>query len=281
MYLDETGSRVPKGNIDPSRTGRDWFALGGYLIKKEDEATAKQLHANFVKAWGITKTLHLTDMRSKTKDFAWLGNLSESEHKQFWSEYYKFLSDVPAIGHACVIDRPGYLARGYVETHGDRAWSLCRSAFDIVVERAVKIACLNDRKLAVAFEAADRRSDERTRRYHLNLKMNGLQFNQSNSSQYAPLDKNIFAENLSTIESKPKQSVMMQIADSYVYALARSAYYPPFDLFNHLKIRRRIADTVLSATHIPLLGVKYYCFPRRENNKTEGDALGLEAAPIR
>jgi hypothetical protein len=46
----------------------------------------------------------------------------------------------PALGLACVIDRPDYNHR-YKEKYADERWSLCKTAFTIAVERASDIAC--------------------------------------------------------------------------------------------------------------------------------------------
>ena len=128
-YMDETGNRQPDKQPDKSRLGRDWFGLGGFLIRSEDEAEAKRLHSEIVGKWNVKKPFHFTDMLAERKGFTWLGRLTEVERERFWSEYKAFLSAVPALGTACIIDRPGYVARGYLEKHPGTNWLLCRSAF--------------------------------------------------------------------------------------------------------------------------------------------------------
>jgi len=281
LYFDDTGSRHPDKKSDASRDGRDWFALGGFLIKQEDEDSAKRLHAEIVEKWNIQKPFHLTDMLARRQGFSWLGKLTDENHDKFWWDYKTFLARIPAIGIACVIDRPGYVGRGYLEKHGANKWLLCRSAFDIMVERSVKIAKSQDRKLGIIFEGSVGTNDT-IKEYFKNLKENGLAFDQSNSTQYKPLSKEDFSSTLSTIEYKDKQSQLLQIADSYVYAMARNGYDKHFPLYIRLRDAKRIANFALSNEQIAEMGVKYYCFTGNSSrNSKTGVSPGSIAAPIR
>lgn len=259
FYMDETGSRHPDKKSDASRAGRDWFALGGILIKQEDKDSIKQQHAAFCAKWNVNRPLHLTDMQAERKGFSWLGRLPEEDRSNFWSDYKRFLSSLPVIGHACVIDRPGYVRRGYLEQHKNNRWLLCRSAFDIVVERAAKIAKKDNRRLSIVFEG-DVGINETIKGYFKNLKENGLAFDGGRSEKYKPFSQNDFSETLATIEYKGKSNALLQIADSYIYSIARSKYDPKFGLYRQLRDRRKIINFVLSNEEIPSMGVKYYCF---------------------
>ncbi|NNM76786.1 DUF3800 domain-containing protein [Sphingomonas sp. ID1715] len=270
FYMDETGNRHPDKKSDQSRAGRDWFGFGGYLIKREDEGHAKQLRQDIADQWAVHDPFHITDMLSETKRFAWLGRASQKQRSQFWSEYRDFLSTVPAIGLACIIDRPGYIARGYLEKHGNDRWLLCRSAFDIAVERAVKFARTQDRKLRIIFES-DPSLNATVVGYFDNLKANGLAFNKENSGKYEPLSQEVFASVLTTIEYKPKANPLLQIADSYIYALARGKYDKKFDIWREIRDGQRVMDFALGgdAALIKAMGVKYYCFDPVQTKKAE------------
>jgi hypothetical protein len=98
--------------------------------------------------------------------------------------------------------------------------------------------------------------------YFKNLKQNGLGFDGGRSGKYAPLSQAQFQATLSTIEHKPKANPMLQIADSYLYAIARQAYDKKFHIFNRLRDSRRIANFALANEDIPHMGIKYYCFDR-------------------
>lgn len=268
FYMDETGSRHPDKKSDSSRAGRDWFGLGGVLIRGEDNDAARTGVLEFAKRWKLRGPAHLTDMMSENKAFSWLGLVSQEKREEFWSDWRRTLTQANIIGLGCVVDRPGYVSRGYLQKHKD-PWLLCRSAFDISVERAVKIARGEGRKLHVVFEQ-DPGINKIMHGYFDNLKENGLAFDQNNSGKYAPLSQKDFAETLGRIQHKPKSNELLQLADSYIYAMARYRYDKKFGLYRHLRDMRRIADFALPEALLPGAGVKYYCFdPKPKNEKTE------------
>lgn len=259
-YMDETGNRQPDKKADKSREGRDWFGLGGYLIRKPDETEAKALYAEIVDKWQVQSPFHITDMLAEKKGFSWLGRLPERRRAEFWSDYKEFLAAVPVLGTACVIDRPGYVARGYLEKHPNTKWLLCRSAFDITVERAAKYAISQGAKLDVVFES-DIAINDTVKGYFANLKQNGLAFDPDNSAKYAPLSQKQFAGVLGSIEWKDKSSRMLQIADSYVYAIARQRYDRTFGVYRQLRDAARIINFALpDIESIKGMGIKYYCY---------------------
>lgn len=262
-YMDETGNRHPDKKSDASREGRDWFGLGGYLIKQEDEAEAKALHESIRAKWGVQHPFHITDMLAAKKGFAWLGRLSDRDRSAFWEEYKNFLCSAPVLGAGCVISRPGYVGRGYLEKHAGSRWLLCRSAFDITVERAVKYAETLGRKLNIVFES-DISLNETVKGYFKNLKANGLEFDQTNSAKYTPLAQERLAATLGTIEYKKKEHTLLQIADSYIYAIARQKYERLFHIHRRLRDDGKIIDFALGGDPqaIKSMGVKYYCFDK-------------------
>lgn len=257
FYIDETGNRNPDKKADPGRQGRDWFGIGGILVKSEDVSDVKQFHSDFIKRWGIRSPLHMTDMLGMHKGFSWLGRLSDEKHDQFWSDYKNFLGRVPVVGLSCIIDRPGYVARGYLTN--ENRWLLCRSAFDIAIERAAKFARRDGRKLHVIFEQ-DAGINQLIKSYFENLRNNGLGFDQVRSGPYAPMSQKDFGSILGAIEHKPKLHPILQIADSYLYAMARHPYEKNFHVYRRLRDSRKIANFILSNEEIRTMGVKHYCF---------------------
>jgi hypothetical protein len=259
LYMDETGNRHPDKKSDKSREGRDWFGFGGILVKGEDSEAVRELRQRFSDKWRLDdRPAHITDMLAEKKNFAWLGKISQAKTDEFWDDWRRVLCQAPVMGLGCVVDRPGYVARGYLQKHSD-AWMLCRSSFDITVERAIKIAKLEGRKLHIVFEQ-DAGINETITGYFKNLKENGLAFDSSNSAKYAPLTQADFADTLGRIQHKPKAHPLLQVADSYIYAMSRRAYDKKFWLYRHLRDAKRIADFALGAEHLPQMGVKYYCF---------------------
>lgn len=234
-------------------------------MRGEDNDQTRALVAAFLAKWklGETKPAHITDMLAERQHFSWLERVDQERRESFWADWRRVLCQAPVIGLGCIVDRPGYVARGYLDKHQDR-WLLCRSAFDITVERAVKIARLEGRKLHIVFEQDPGINDTITG-YFKNLKANGLGFDEGNSSKYGPLTTADFNETLGRIQHKPKSHPLLQIADSYIYAMSRKAYDKKFWLYRHLRDSKRIADFALDAQHLPHMGVKYYCFdPKNE-----------------
>lgn len=67
-----------------------------------------------------------------------------------------FLLSLPILGVACVIHRPGYVAR-YQDRYKEALWYMCKTAFSILIERAAKFADEQDRFLEVVFEGAGKK----------------------------------------------------------------------------------------------------------------------------
>lgn len=264
LYLDDTGSRhLDKDMANPNAHPR-WFALGGILVREEDESGCKIAYDALLAAWPQIKApLHISDMRSERKGWKWLERLGDDERSRFWREYRTFLSSLPVAGVACVIDRPGYAGRGYGARHGDQKWLLCRSAFDIVVERCAKFAVAEGRRLRVKYEGADPTTDARIEAYFRELKAGGLKFNAETSRKYAPMAAGDLGPCLVDLERKDKRNRLMQIADSYAYALALGGYNRKFDLYRRLLEQGRLITSQVPGELAGQLGVKYYCFDHR------------------
>lgn len=261
FYMDETGNRQPDKKSDESRRGRDWFGLGGFLINHEDEENTKWRRDEIAHELSVRAPFHITDMLAEGKKFSWLGRLTEKQRREFWAKYQEFLCEIPVIGFACIIDRPGYVARGYLEKHGDQKWLLCRSAFDITVERAAKYARAEGRKLRIIFES-DAPFDPIVKGYFAKLKSDGLEFDPDTSGKYQPLTAAEFSETLTTIEARPKSNRLLQLADSYIYAIARGRYEKKYGIWRDLRDHQKIADFALGGDpeRIRSMGIKYYCF---------------------
>jgi len=228
------------------------------MIRGEDNDAARSLVESFSKTWGLRHPAHITDMMAEKKGFAWLGKTTQKERDKFWEDWRFVLRNAQVIGLGCVISRPGYVARGYLQKYQDK-WLLCRSAFDITVERAVKIAQLEGRKLHIVFEQ-DPAMNDTVVEYFNNLKANGLEFDPANSSKYAPLGVADFSTVLGRIEYKAKAHPILQIADSYIYAMARYKFDKKYELYRDLRDHNRIADFAVPEGMSKTLGVKYYCF---------------------
>jgi hypothetical protein len=268
LYLDDSGARNPDHVVARELTYRDWFTLGGYLINEEDEGVLRTAHAQFCGAWGIKYPLHSYDMRAQRKKFAWLGKLEERELTRFMGDLSKMLVSIPVLGHACVIDRPGYDAR-YREKHGRQMWLLCQTAFSVVVERAAKHAIKNGRKLRVYAEEGDESADQKIREYYAFLRAKGLPFDGGNMAKYAPLGQKELHAALYDLDFKAKSSPMVQVADLYTYPIARGGYDPEYFPYIHLRTNKKLIDDHLTSEEVPHLGIKYSCFELVEKGKAK------------
>ncbi|MDR6624371.1 DUF3800 domain-containing protein [Caulobacter segnis] len=261
LYLDDSGSRHLDKLAKTANQHPTWFALGGFVVRADDEDTCRTAYDAFCQSWPqMSPPLHLTDMRARRKNFNWLEKLSTSERERFWQDYHAFLTSLPVIGTACVVHRPGYLARGYGSRPGDSKWDLCRTAFNIVVERTAKFVASKGARLRVKFEGCDIKSDQLTKGYFALLKAgNGLQFDAERSAKYAPMEEAELVKTLIDLERKDKRSKLMQIADTYVYAIARGRYEADFPMFAAINSAGKLIDSQVG-TDAAVLGVKYSCF---------------------
>lgn len=239
-----------------------WFTLGGVLIRDDDKATCKQAHADFLGRWPeVTQPLHLTDMHSKRKGFAWLEAVSREKLGDFWADYHSVVGSLPMIAVGCVVHRPGYRDRGYGSREGDAKWNLCRTAFNILIERAAKLAHADGCRLRVRYEGADRKADKALHAYWRELKAGqGLGFNAQNAAKYDPFPPDVLAATLVDLERKDKKSALIQFADTCALALSKGRYQPNFSTYVALKQGGRLADTHVGEERAASEGVKYSCF---------------------
>ncbi|WP_338822086.1 DUF3800 domain-containing protein [Bradyrhizobium septentrionale] len=259
LYLDDSGTRNPDRKRPEKYQFRDWFTLGGYTVNEEDEGVVRTEHAKFCEAWGIKYPLHSYDIRATAENFKWLGTIEQKEYERFMGGLGKMLLGVPVIGHACVIDRPGYNER-YRDKYGRQTWMLCQTAFAVVCERAAKQAIKTKRKLRVYVEEGDKLTDNMIRDYYKALREKGMPFDSGGANQYAPLTQEQLHDTLYDLDFKAKSSPMAQIADLYAYPLARGGYDPEYSPYQMLRANSRVIDDHLTKEEIPHLGIKYSCF---------------------
>jgi len=217
------------------------------------------MHAKFVHDWKIIAPLHSSEIRSRNKNFLWLRNLDKHENEKFHSDLFKLMRDVPAIGIACVVDRPGYNSR-FLEKFNNEPWLLCKSAFAIVVERAAKFAIKDDRKLRVNVERCNKAEDRRIKEYYYNLRDVGQPFNEENSKKYNALSPHDFHSALYDLRLKEKSSPVMQLADLCLWPMCIGGYHQSNRPYSVLRDAHKFIDTHLPEKDVSTLGMKYYCF---------------------
>lgn len=254
FYVDDSGTRHPDKKSGQPTGYPDWFALGGILIHKDNELQAREAYEEFCDQWEITYPLHSAEIRHRTGNFVWLQD--PNKNRQFVDSLSRFLLNLPVVGHACVVDRPGYNAR-YKEKYGRDRWSLCKTAFSIAVERASKYARSRGARLRVLVERSSKNDEEALKSHYEALRVRGSPFNPDTSAKYSPLEQGSLRETLAEFRVKHKSSPLMQIADLYLYPICQGGYnkaYPPYRMLTE---HARLIDCVVDGDD---LKVKYSCF---------------------
>jgi hypothetical protein len=259
LFLDDTGSRDPDHDLAEQRRDRmDCFGLGGILIREEDIEEVKQRHKAFCEAHSITYPLHSHKIRGGRGDFGWLKKPENA--RIFFPELDKFILNLPVIGIAAIVDRPGYVER-YRELYSERLWLMCKTSYSILIERAAKFAESQGRTLRVFFEESGKHEDRDLIRYAKSLKTEGMPFSSATSSAYASYSPEDFRR---VVMGEPKRrtkaTVMLQIADLMLYPMAKGGYEPTYKPYVDLTAAGKIIDALLPAPDRPNLGIKYSCF---------------------
>jgi hypothetical protein len=261
LYLDDSGSRDLDRPITKAsqRQGTPWFALGGVLVREEDEAIVRAAYADFCNRWGIAYPLHSWEIRNRQGNFGWLRAAPSVERDRFLSGLSAFMTAQPLRVTACVVNRAGYDAR-YRQLHGQRRWKMSKTAFTIVVERAAKIAQKEERQLKVWFEEHSKAEDQAVIGYFNDMKAHGMPFDPKTSHSYSPLDSSTLTSVLSSCQRKKKSSPLVQLADLVLFAVCKGRYTPNYSPYQMLVGASMLVDQHLPAADCATMGIKYSCF---------------------
>lgn len=202
--------------------------------------------------------LHSYDIRNKSKAFRWLKDLSEDELTRFYQGISDLVASLPVTVAGCVVHRPGYNAR-YMQPYGPRRWKLCRTAFNIAVERGAKFAAHHGARLRVYVERTDRETEAQMKTYFDQLRQGGAPFDASRSAKYNPLGPNVLADTLYEFKVKTKASDLMQLADLCLWPICSVAYNTDNKTFALLKQSGKLMDHHCTPDN-GLHGIKYSCF---------------------
>lgn len=260
LYLDESGTRHPDHNSSIPSHGKDWFAVGGLLIDDEDRDQATATVRAFRDRWPQlgTSPLHSHEIRGGHKNFTWL-KANEVDRAQFLGDLSALLLGLPVLGIACVIDRPGHNAR-YKEQYSETRWQLCKTAFAITVERAVKRCIQRGRKLRVYVERSGKIEEAMLKGYYQDLKNGGHWFSESTAAKYAPINADEYKSCLYDFKVKTKESLLMTIADLYLWPMCIGGYDLSNKPYLSLRDAGKLIDCHLSPSDIDTMGIKYSCF---------------------
>lgn len=198
------------------------------------------------------------DIRNKTQRFRWLAQASAQRQESFMSELTALIEGLPIHVLACVVDRPGYNRR-YLQEYGPRRWRLCRTAFNIVVERAAKVANHRGARLRVFAERSDKPTEDSFREYFNAMRNGGLPFDASRSAQYNPLPHEVLRSTLLEFRIKTKESTLMQMADLVLWPVCQGGYDKEHRAYAHLVKTGKLMEAHCTDSN-GLLGTKYSCF---------------------
>ena len=140
FYIDESGSPKPNPKDNTS-----YFAVGGVLVKQDDESFIEEEIQDFKKRWQIDPkvALHGNEIRSRKKNFAWLGRETQEVQNNFMNDLTHTITALPITVHACVVSRQGYLNR-YFKRYGQNTWEMMKSSVSILLERISKYVSYNN-----------------------------------------------------------------------------------------------------------------------------------------
>jgi hypothetical protein len=141
------------------------------------------------------------------------------------------------------------------EQYGRQTWMLCKTAFSVVCERSAKHAREQGRKLRVYPEAGEKTADGHVRSYYKDMP-----FADASSAKYGPLGAAELKETLYDLKFKNKTSRLAQLADLYLYPIARGRYEDTYLPYALLRQNKKLMDDRLDADRLPHLGIKYSCF---------------------
>jgi len=259
LYIDESGVRMP--DYAPEivrRDNMDYFAFGGLLIEEDDIDAVRDAHSGIVDRWGLDGPLHSTKIRGRRKQFAWLA-VDPARESDFLADLETTILGLPVIGAACVVDRPGYVAR-YAALY-QKPWLLCKTAFAILVERAAKYARAKGHRLKIFYEEAGQNEDRDLEEYARLLRTQGMPFDRDNARPYSGLEAADFQSIIIGVPQRITKKVpMVQFSDMILYPIAKGGYEPNYRPYVRLMGANRLLDCHVDPTQKGNLGIKYSCF---------------------
>lgn len=257
FYMDDFGTRTTcKGDTNATSPAHELsFALGGVIVASEHvDALSKNVQA-FCKRWEVP-ALHGNKIRSQKGKFGFLKK-DKARREAFFAELDQLVLDDRLIAHACVICRPGYRDRYLEKYHDGIRWAMSKTAFDISVERAAKLAMHGGRQLDVVYERTGKKEDRLLEGYFADLKVSGLGFCAENSKQYGPLTSAQFAGHLNVIWPDGKGNPLLQLADLFVHPVSQITCGKRNRAYEQLVDREMLLDFKHEDDAV---GVKYSCY---------------------
>lgn len=265
FYMDDSGTRSLNKNNFIRKDKMDYFALGGILVKEEDKEIVKNKYIEFCNKWDIKDPLHSTKIRGEREEYGWLKQ-NKTKRALFLNDLNSLLINIPVIGFAAVIDRKGYVDR-YKQKYKEKLWPIDKTVYCILVERIIKYIKPLKGIIEIRFEETGKKEDRSILQYTEDLKKHGTPFDKTISSKKYNRLKNIdFKSSVSMrIKRKKKTNLFVQIADLYLYPMAKSGYDSKYKAWVNLFKNKKVINALVSIKTRSKLGIKYSCFDKEKD----------------
>lgn len=261
LYIDDSGWRYPDQDQSFRNDGMDYFALGGILTRGSDRDKIISMHSDFCASWNISYPLHSSEIRGRRNNFGWLKD--DIVNERFNADLMDFMCELPVTGFAAVVDRKGYNNR-YKEKYAGKPWWMCKTAFCILIERVSKHVMKLDRRFKIICEQCGKKEDRAIVQYFRELRKEGHPFDPVTSAKYGAGESELFQQiPYGDPEFNTKKSPFLQIADLYLYPMVKGGYDKNYTLYNVLRNRGKLIDSLLNEEDVQHRGIKYSCFDPR------------------
>ena len=258
FFVDDFGTRTicrADTTPTPERANEFSFGLGGLIVDSDDVPAVGRSVEEFCAKWKVPG-LHGNKIRSKKGKFSFL-KASEQLREEFLAELEALVLDQRIIPHACVVCRPGYRDR-YAGRHSESTrWEMCKTAFDISVERAAKFAVERGCELDIVYERTGRKEDRLLEKYFQDLSTLGTAFDGETSERYSPLEQATLHATLRSIRPDGKSNSMLQLADLVLHPLCHITTGKPNRAHQMFRERAMIIDYKSGDETV---AVKYSCY---------------------
>ena len=156
--------------------------------------------------------------------------------------------------------------------HSEAFWStkwMCKTAYSILIERVAKYVSSKGGNFDVRFEQVGKKEDRAIIQYAKDLKTTGSPFNKDTSSKYHSCGTDDYRKIvLGEPRGRTKNNLFIQIADLYLYPMAKRKHDPNYRPWQVLAENKKVIDALLQEDEYENLGIKYSCFDEFGQQKT-------------
>jgi hypothetical protein len=195
------------------------FLVGGVLFTRSVERKVVDMHREFALRWNISYPLHSSSIRGARKAFAWLGR-DAGVRDLFLRDLDQLLRALPVVGVAAVVNLPS-------------RWRDPQVVATIhLIRRVVEMVSVVNGTFELRFERAGKSEDRHLVRLVEEIKAWPITLTS---------DTAIGSVLLGDPLRRTKADPLVQIADLYLYAMAKACYDPGYRATASLAAAGRIS----------------------------------------